>query len=311
MLGCAARGIVPPCAVCAAGQVGNCGHLAFGHIRPGLQTGFCADTGGGWSNAGLVAHQSQLYGVPEDLSDTDAVTVEPVACAVHAVLGAGIRDDDVVAVLGAGTLGLTVVAALSHLAATGRAPAPRGAAGRRPLRQPAPAGGRPRRHRGAAARPAAEGRPPPQPLPRVRRRPRAHRRLTGGADVVIDCVGSADSIGASLAMVRPRGTVVLVGMPGRVHVDLASLWHREVTLLGAYAYGTETHGTRHRPAAPHLRPGLRRGGRPADRPAGLGPLSARALRGGRRPRRRGRTPRRGEGRLRPAGPQGSHEGIRR
>jgi threonine dehydrogenase-like Zn-dependent dehydrogenase len=41
-------------------------------------------------------------------------------------------------------------------------------------------------------------------------------------------------------MVRPRGTVVLVGMPGRVSVDLASLWHREVRLVGAYAYGNET-----------------------------------------------------------------------
>ncbi len=28
-------------------------------------------------------------------------------------------------------------------------------------------------------------------------------------------------------------------MPGRVTVDLAPLWHREVRLAGAYAYGTE------------------------------------------------------------------------
>jgi threonine dehydrogenase-like Zn-dependent dehydrogenase len=63
--------------------------------------------------------------------------------------------------------------------------------------------------------------------------------LSGGADVVLDCVGSAESIAASLAMVRPRGTVSLVGMPGRVTVDLAPLWHREVRLAGAYAYGTE------------------------------------------------------------------------
>ena len=63
--------------------------------------------------------------------------------------------------------------------------------------------------------------------------------LSGGADVVIDCVGSAESIAQSLAMVRPRGTVALVGMPGKVTVDLAPLWHREVRLAGAYAYGTE------------------------------------------------------------------------
>jgi hypothetical protein len=28
-------------------------------------------------------------------------------------------------------------------------------------------------------------------------------------------------------------------MPGKVTVDLAPLWHREVRLAGAYAYGTE------------------------------------------------------------------------
>jgi hypothetical protein len=31
----------------------------------------------------------------------------------------------------------------------------------------------------------------------------------------------------------------MVGMPGKVTVDLAPLWHREVRLAGAYAYGTE------------------------------------------------------------------------
>ncbi len=69
VLGCAARGIEPACPACQAGHVGNCGRIAFGHIRPGLQTGFCADTGGGWSTSGLVAHSSQLYAVPDALSD--------------------------------------------------------------------------------------------------------------------------------------------------------------------------------------------------------------------------------------------------
>ena len=68
---------------------------------------------------------------------------------------------------------------------------------------------------------------------------RRTRPLTGGADVVFDCVGSAESLAQCLAMVRPRGRIVLVGMPGKVHVDLASLWQREVELVGAYAYGTE------------------------------------------------------------------------
>ena len=242
VLGCAARGIEPPCPACQAGQVGNCGHLAFGHIRPGLQTGFCADTGGGWSTSGLVAHQSQLYGVPVALSDEDAVTVEPVACAVHAVLGAPIAEGDVVAVLGAGTLGLLVTAAVSHLATTGRCPSPSALlVGARYAHQ----------QRLARELGCTEALAPDQ-LPRAVRR---HTRslsyggaagmtatLSGGADVVIDCVGSPESIAQALAVVRPRGTVALVGMPGKVTVDLAPLWHREVRLAGAYAYGTERGG---------------------------------------------------------------------
>ncbi len=41
-------------------------------------------------------------------------------------------------------------------------------------------------------------------------------------------------------MVRPRGRVVLAGMPGQVSIDLTGLWHREVAMVGAYTYGTET-----------------------------------------------------------------------
>jgi len=240
VLGCAARGIDPMCASCGFGHVGNCGHLAFGHIRPGLQTGFCADTGGGWSSTGLVAHTSQLFAVPAALSDADAVTVEPVACAVHAVLGAGIRDGDTVAVLGAGTLGLTVIAALTHLVATARLARPACVlVGARYAHQ----------QRLAREFGATEVLPPDQLARGVRRHSHSlsvggpsgeTATLTGGADIVIDCVGSAESITQSLAMVRPRGTIALVGMPGKVTVDLAPLWHREVRLAGAYAYGTET-----------------------------------------------------------------------
>ena len=63
--------------------------------------------------------------------------------------------------------------------------------------------------------------------------------LTGGADAVIDCVGSAESIEQALATVKPTGRVVLAGMPGHVSMDMAGLWHKEISLVGAYAYGVE------------------------------------------------------------------------
>jgi hypothetical protein len=33
-------------------------------------------------------------------------------------------------------------------------------------------------------------------------------------------------------------------MPGRVSVDLTGLWHKEIALVGAYAYGVEEGGRR-------------------------------------------------------------------
>ena len=62
VLTCAARG-VEPCESCAEGLTNCCSRITVGHLSPGLQTGFCTDTGGGWGET-LVAHRSQLHPVP-------------------------------------------------------------------------------------------------------------------------------------------------------------------------------------------------------------------------------------------------------
>ena len=233
VLGCAPRNIRPLCPQCSEGHTGLCGNVAFGDLEPGLQTGYCCDTGGGWSTGALAAHASQLHAVPVAFSDEDAVMVEPTACAVHAALSAGIADGDVVAVVGAGTLGLATVAAIHHLVRPSRACT-------------VMVGARYTHQRELAASLGADSVVAPDQLARaVRRRAGSlvlAGRLTDGADVVFDCVGSSESLTQALSMVRPRGRVVLVGMPGRVSVDLAPLWHRELILVGAYAYGDEPAG---------------------------------------------------------------------
>ena len=227
VLGCVARGIDPPCAACARGALGNCERLAFGHLEPGLQSGFCADTGGGWGTF-MVAHESQLHPVPDAMSDEAAVMVEPTACAVHAALRASVTDGDTVVVLGAGTLGLLCVAALRRF--TGAANIV--AAAKHP------------EQRRLAADLGADTVCEPDGLGRVVRRMSGSmaygNQLTSGADTVLDCVGSDGSIAQSLAIVKPRRRVTLVGMPAVVNVNLTTLWHRETELAGAYAYGTET-----------------------------------------------------------------------
>jgi threonine dehydrogenase-like Zn-dependent dehydrogenase len=157
--------------------------------------------------------------------------VEPASCAIHAALAAEAEANAVVAVLGAGTLGLATIAALRQLSP----PATLVAAARYP------------HQKRLAEELGADVAVPSGELARaVRRRTRSletNAGLTGGADAVIDCVGSADSVAQALSVVKPRGRVVLAGMPGTISVDLAGLWHREVALVGAYAYGIEEQRT--------------------------------------------------------------------
>jgi threonine dehydrogenase-like Zn-dependent dehydrogenase len=228
-LTCEARGIDPVCVWCASGLTNRCEQTTFGHLSPGLQTGFCEDTGGGWGLA-LVAHESQLHVVPDDLTDEAAVLVEPTACAVHAaasvpeVLG---DDRDVTAIIGAGTLGLLTLAALraddhpGAIVATAKHP----------------------EQRRWAKELGADRVVEPDSLERaVRSATRSLQfgsQLTGGASVVVDCVGSEASLAQALRVVAPGGTILLVGMPGVTTVDLTGLWHREVTLTGCYAYSSD------------------------------------------------------------------------
>ncbi len=221
ILTCAARGIEPMCAWCEAGQPNRCERIAFGHLEPGLQTGFCESTGGGWSIA-FVAHESQLVRVPDGLSDEDAVIVEPTACAVHAARSVLPGD---VAVIGAGTLGLLTIAALRHLGVDHTIVA----TAKHPQQQ------RLARELGADRVVASDE------LPRVVRSLTGAmvigEQLTNGIGTVVDCVGSAESTQQALSVVAPGGDVALVGMPGpSTALDLTGLWHRETSLRGCYAY---------------------------------------------------------------------------
>ena len=238
VLSCVTRGIDPVCPACAAGRTNHCGRLAFGHLEPGLQSGFCESTGGGWS-AEMVAHPSQLLAVPDHLSDEAAVMVEPTACAVHAARRVAAHGPlDTVAVIGTGTLGLLTIAALRHassgatigrILATGKYPHQKDLArslGADQVVAPGELGRVVRSLTGAwvlgdgPEGPATGG----------------EGQLTDGVDLVVDCVGTPASLTQALRVVAPGGQVLVVGMPGHTSLDLTTLWHRETAIRGCYAY---------------------------------------------------------------------------
>jgi threonine dehydrogenase-like Zn-dependent dehydrogenase len=221
VLSCAARGISPACGPCAEGRINHCERLGFGDLEPGLQCGFCESTGGGWSTL-MVAHETQLVPVPEALSDEAAVLVEPTACAVHA---AAEVDAGQVAVIGSGTLGLLTIAALRRA---------------RPEADILATAKHPHQRRLAADLGADQVVEPGELERTVRSRTGTMRydngQLGGGAEAVVDCVGSAESIAQALRIAAPGTTIHTVGMPGVTTVDLTPLWQREVALRGTYAY---------------------------------------------------------------------------
>lgn len=235
VLGHAARGLPLPFPQAAPGDGDDYAHLVCGHLKPGIQTGFCSSTGGGWSTE-FIAHESQIHSVPDSVTDEMAVMIEPAAGGIHAALAcwptvklAHERSEQaVVAVLGAGTMGLCAIAGLrQHL------PGVRIVVGARYPHQQSLA-----RSLGADVAVA------PEELPRAVRREVGGSivgdYLSGGAHATIDAVGTSESISASLRFTRPRGHIVLLGMPAQVSLDLTGLWHRETHLVGAYTYGTET-----------------------------------------------------------------------
>jgi threonine dehydrogenase-like Zn-dependent dehydrogenase len=232
-LGCAVRGIDPPCPYCATGRHALCVNVAKGDISPGIQTGFCRDTGGGWSEGTLVAHPSQLHKVPDDVSDEAAAAIEPLACAVHAALKSRPEEDDTVLVLGAGPVGLFVVAALKKLTRAGRivCVAKHDRQRKEALRLGAD----------EVVHPKETYKALPAVLGTEAYRPEIGKPVVmGGADKVFECVGSPGTMEDAMRLARPGGDVALVGMPpARSCLDLTALWYKEVSLAGSYAYGVE------------------------------------------------------------------------
>ena len=232
-LGCAARGIELPCPYCASGRHALCVNVAKGDISPGIQTGFCRDTGGGWSQRSLVAHPSQLHRVPDDVPDEAAVAIEPLACAVHAALNASPEPDETTLVIGAGNIGLFTVAALRQLTDAGRiiVVAKHGRQREEALRLGAD----------EVVHPKETYTTLPGMLGTEALRPELGKPVVmGGADRVFECVGAPGTMEDAVRLARPGGEVALVGMPGaRSNLDLTALWFKEVSIAGTYAYGAE------------------------------------------------------------------------
>jgi len=226
-LTCEIRGIGAKCEQCQAGNKSLCVNFTGGDISPGIQTGYCRDTGGGWSD-NFVAHHKQLHPVPDQLSNEEAVIAEPLSCALQAVWKAPWVEGCTVLILGCGSMGILTLAAIRGLGHPCRIVA----VAKHPHQQE------------AAARLGADvvvgAKDPYSQLAEILNaqlyKPEFGRHTAvGGADICFDCVGSDRTIDDALRFTRGGGSVILVGMPGIPrNIDWTAIWHKELVVKGSY-----------------------------------------------------------------------------
>jgi len=236
IVACAARGLAP-CPSCREGQFCACWNVAQGREGLGISIGHSAKLGGSWADS-FVAHKSQLVPVPDGLTDEQAVLVDPLSAAVHAVLRRppGPADQDVL-VMGCGLLGLGVIAFLrawgfkGHLLALARYPFQQTLA----------------IHLGADEVWNARDLRQRDLFERLAERYQiatvkgwfGKKILIGGVDLVYDALGNRNSVEDSLRVVRPQGTVMIIGMGHPRWVDWDPLSHKQLTVMGSNGRGIE------------------------------------------------------------------------
>ena len=100
---------VVPCGKCRYCREGR-----YTLCEPHNVYGFKRDLNGGFAEYVRLPANSINYLVPESIPMEKAVLIEPFACSMHAVDRARVEAGDIVAVAGAGTLGLGMIAALAR-----------------------------------------------------------------------------------------------------------------------------------------------------------------------------------------------------
>ena len=219
---CFTLGIEPRCRYCADGDMRFC----LNKSEPGPH-----GMGGGFGQ-GYVAHETEVFPCPPELTADQALFVEPLGIVMQAVLRRPPLDGDKVLVYGAGIIGLLATMVVKALAPQANITIVA-------------------RYNHQAERAEKLG---ASRILRGREEYKAIAKLTGGKfftgplnkgivtdgfDVVYDCVGSQGTLTDSLRWTRAGGSVVIIGLhlSPMKKLDLTPVWFSHVNLIGSYMHG--------------------------------------------------------------------------
>lgn len=194
------------CYWCKSGETTQCPDMAA--------VGFAID--GGLAER-IVWRADRLVRLPDEVNSKDAALIEPTSVAIHAVRRSGASDDDTVAIIGVGTVGMLAMQAAKSRGAKALAVDPR----QMSLDLAAELGA------DATINPLTEN-----------LSERISELTDGvGPDIVIDAAGSSETTALSVDLVRSGGHVVLVAIyTSTPTFDFNSLVASEVRVSGSLAY---------------------------------------------------------------------------
>lgn len=223
---CRARGRVELCSACARGHRVLCEWASEPREHEPVGAGF---------GDSFITPASTLVPVPDDLTDEQAILVEPAAVAIHAAWRRRAAAGERVLILGCGTIGFLLIQAVRALQPACEITAVAETGWQAELA----------REYGAqhvflsgddgfttVARLTAA---------KLYTGRTGERMLLGGFDVVFDVVGIAGTLNNALRWARAGGTVVLVGVNlHRMKLDVTPVWYQEVDLIGAVGHDVVT-----------------------------------------------------------------------
>lgn len=201
------------CEYCGIGQPIHCLNMRFmgSAMRLPHEQGMFRD----W----LTVPAIQCFAVGENISPAEAACSEPLAVCLHAVSQAGDLTGAKVLVTGTGPIGLLTIAAAKHagaaeIVATDLADA-------------------------ALARAPAMGAKATINVATDAASLARYEAGKGYFDVVFDCSAAAPALRSAFATVRPRGTIIQVGVTGDMSFPLNALVGKEITWRGSQRFHAE------------------------------------------------------------------------
>ena len=195
------------CKMCLNGNSNLCENLRFSG---------CVYEQGGMADYFTIP-ANRLHKVPDDLTDDQAVLIEPLSTPVHAVRLSGGVTGKTVVIIGSGTIGLLVLAAARHDGAR-----------RIVMTDPLPGKREQALRLGADAAVDATA---PDAAEQIR------SQLGESADVVFDCVAIQPTVDQAIRLAFKGGVVMIVGVPARpVTVPLPEIQDLQIRVQGSATY---------------------------------------------------------------------------